>query len=198
MARSFRSSDLRVGYAEHGHWLEEGAAAAGKNFLHATALAAAEARAARGKGVHHERTFKSMLSSQALCFNLFGPLAHHPSGLALASEVLSAFIPDLVQVRSIEIEYTPAFELFRDQSGQAGVDCDALVEFEDAGGDLCVLVIETKFVEESFSACAHRKRDQCPTDVVAALRQLIARAAASKQTVNASTQETHAEPRATA
>ncbi len=107
-----------------------------------------------------------MLSSQAFCFNLFGPLAHDPSGVTLASELFSAFIPDLVRVRSIEIEYPPAFEIFRDQMGPAGVDCDALIEFENSSGRLCVLVIETKFVEEAFSDCSHRRRNECPTDVI--------------------------------
>lgn len=166
LARKFRVSDLCVGHAEHGHWLEESAANAGRTFLHPAALAAAEARAARGKGVERKRTFKNMLSSQAFCFNLFGPLAHDPSGVTLASQLFSAFIPDLVRVRSIEIEYTPAFEVFRDQSGRSGVDCDVLIEFENASGQFCVLVIETKFVEEAFSDCSHRRRNECPTDVI--------------------------------
>lgn len=143
LARLFRASHTQAGYAKYGHLLDDTAINAGANFLHPAAHAAAEARASKGKGVDRERTFGNMLSSQALCFNLLAPLAQSAEGLRLAQQVFARFIPSLARVRSIEIEYTPAFEVFRDQSGLAGVDCDALIEFEDAQGTPGVLVIET-------------------------------------------------------
>jgi hypothetical protein len=166
LARRFRADELRVGWEEHGHLLDPQAAEAGANFLHPTVLDAVKARTAQGKGIHAQRTLENMLSSQALCFNVFAPLASEPYGLELARDVLAPHVPGLARVRSIAVEYTPPFEVFHDQSGNAGVDCDALLEFETDDGETGVLVVETKFVEEAFSPCAHRKKNQCPTDVL--------------------------------
>lgn len=168
-ARAFRVSHLRAGHAKYGHLLDDAAREAGANFVHPAALAAAERRATKGKGVDRARTFGNMLSSQALCFNLFGPLALEPGGMDVARDVLAHYLPGLARVLSIEIEYTPPFEVFRDQRGRAGVDCDVLLEFEDSAGQRGVLVVEVKFVEEAFSRCGHRSqdsRDACPLDVV--------------------------------
>ena len=166
--RRFRSEVLRAGHAKWGHVLDEHATNAGENFHHRAARTAAEARAAAGKGVNRERTFGNMLSSQALCFNLMGPLAADAEGRRLAAEVLGPFVPGLASVRLIEIEHTPPAEIFGDQSGFAGVDCDVLVHFDDAFGAPGVLVLETKFVEPGFSTCGHRSKssaDACPQDV---------------------------------
>jgi len=139
----------------------------GANFVLPTAHAAALRRRDAGKGVA-ERTFKNMLSSQAMCFNLFAPLAEDPD---LATAVLAQVVPGLVHVRSITIEYTPAADVFGDQSGRGGVDCDVLVEASFAEGE-AVVVIETKFVEQEFSTCgfrrpgrARRGQRACPDDV---------------------------------
>jgi len=171
-ARRFRVEVLHVAHdGKHGHKLAEGAVSAGANFLHPAARAAAEARAALGKGVS-PRTFNNMLASQAMGFNIFGPLASEPSGLDIARDALRAFIPDLQRVASITMEYTPARDVFRDQSGRGGVDCDVLVEFEGARDERGVLVIETKLVEPGFSECGHRTSKKkaagtaCPEDVV--------------------------------
>lgn len=96
-----------------------------------------------------------------------GPLAHATGGLELATALFTPFIPLLSRILAIEIEYTPEFDVFRDQSGLAGVDCDVLVEYENLQGQRGVLVIETKFVEPSFSSCGHckKERDACPADV---------------------------------
>jgi hypothetical protein len=164
--RRFRAEVLGAGCAKYGHLLDEEAIAAGANFLHPAARASAEARAGAGKGVDPARTFGNMLSSQAMAFNLFAPLA---ADLDLATAVLAPFVPGLGSVRSIELEHTPAADVFRDQSKFGGVDCDVLVEFEARDRSRGVLVVETKFVEPSFSHCGHRKpdaRDPCPQDVV--------------------------------
>lgn len=169
LARRFRAEHLRVGHGKYGHILDDVAIESGANFLHPAALAAANARAARGKGVDRARTFGNMLSSQALCFNVFGPLARVPGGLDLARDVLAPHVPGLAKVVSIDIEYTPAPETFRDQRGLAGVDCDTLLEIEDAEGQRGVLVIELKLVKKEFSCCGHRDErssDPCPEDVL--------------------------------
>ena len=166
--RRFRTEVLHAGHAKYGHMLDATGAQAGANFHHAAARTAAETRAAAGKGVNRERTFGNLLSSQALCFNLMGPLAANPEGLRLAGDLLQPFVPGLVHVRSMEIEFTPPGDVFGDQSGFAGVDCDVLIRFDDASGDPGLLVIETKFVEPEFSICGHRAKDRaepCPEDV---------------------------------
>jgi hypothetical protein len=165
--RRFRAEVLQAAHGKWGHLLHDHAANTGKNFHHPAALTAAEDRIAAGKGVARDRTFGNMLSSQALCFNLFGPLANTPQGLELAGQLLASFVPSLLHVRTIQLEYTPPFEVFRDQSGLAGVDCDVLIEFEDNRARRSVLVIETKFVETAFSSCGHSKKptDACPPDV---------------------------------
>jgi hypothetical protein len=110
-----------------------------------------------------------MLSSQAMCFNLFAPLRRRVS---LAGDILRPFVPGLANVTSIEIEHTPAGDVFNDQSGFGGVDCDLFVEGTNTAGGSMVLVIETKFVEPEFSVCGFRKsgraekgQDVCPDDV---------------------------------
>ena len=151
--REYRANVLRAGWAEHEHWLDLEAVEAGRNFVVPQAHAAARARAARGKGVG-ERTFVNMLSSQAMCFNVFAPLA---CDLTLAAGVMKAFIPGITRVHSIEFEYTPAIEIFRDQTGQGCVDCDLLLDIEVDGGVRGLVAIETKFVEPEFSICGFRK-----------------------------------------
>jgi hypothetical protein len=86
--------------------------------------------------------------------------------------VLGPFVPGLASVRSIELEHTPSGDVFHDQSGRGGVDCDLLIEGTNAQGDALVLVIETKFVEPEFSTCGFRKpgragkgQDVCPDEV---------------------------------
>lgn len=168
--RDYRAWKLRADWAEWGHMLAPEAAAAGANFAVPQAFAAAKARMAQGKGVNADRTTANMLSSQAMCFNLFTPLAMDPG---LAQRVLSRFVPALGTVRKLAFEYTPAPDVFGDQSGVGGVDCDLLVEGLDLQGLPMVLTLETKFVEPEFSRCGYRKSERrrknlpmCPKDVV--------------------------------
>lgn len=166
--REFRADTLRVGCGAYGHLLDDAATAAGANFVTPDAFAAARARDAAGKGVG-ERTFRNMLSSQAMAFNVFTPLAHDTE---LAARVLAPFIPGLTLVRSITIEYTPPPDVFNDQSGLGGVDCDVLIEATTSQGTEAVVVVETKFVETELSTCGFRKSGRaarglaiCPPDV---------------------------------
>jgi hypothetical protein len=166
--REYRARALGIGHAKYGHLLAESDADEGRNFLVAEAFEAARARQRAGKGVG-ERTFNNMLSSQAMCFNVFAPLS---SRLDLATRALQPFISGLAAVKSIEIEHTPAPDVFNDQSGRGGVDCDLLVEGTNARGQGLVAVVETKFVEPEFSACGFRKpgraargQDVCPEEV---------------------------------
>ena len=165
--REYRARVLGVKHGRYGHFLSPEAADAGSNFVLLEAFEAARARQLSGKGVA-PRTFENMLSSQAMCFNVFAPLS---TRLRLATEVLGRFIPGLEEVTAIHIEYTPAGDIFGDQTGRGGVDCDVLVEGRTKSGSL-VQVIETKFVEPEFSVCGFRKpgragkgQEVCPDNV---------------------------------
>ena len=114
-----------AGWSAHGHFLDEPAALAGRNFVVPEAFEQAKLRASAGKGVSEKRTFTNMLSSQAMCFNMFSPLAND---LGLAATVLKPFFPGLAEVRTIAFEHSPANSVFGDQTGRGGVDCDLLVD----------------------------------------------------------------------
>src|SRR5207302_1132046 len=77
---------------------------AGANFL--TDVAQNAAREREGRGVHHRRTFGNMLSSQAMCLNIFGPLAT-AEGLGTLAGVSADMGLPVQSVRSVDIEYIP-------------------------------------------------------------------------------------------
>jgi hypothetical protein len=165
--RRYRAQVLGVSHGRYGHLLSTDAADAGSNFIIEEAFLVACARQQAGKGVA-QRTFDNMLSSQAMCFNVFAPLA---TRLDLAAEVLRPFISGLLEITALHIEYTPARDVFRDQTGLGGVDCDVLIEGWTEQGRL-VQIIETKLVEPEFSVCGFRKpgraakgQDVCAEDV---------------------------------
>lgn len=165
--RRFRSQVLRCECDRYGHVLCASAASAGLNFIHPAALAAAQERSARGKGLHVQKTFANMCSSQAMCFNLFGPLTDAP-GLAIATDVLRRYIADLASVRKIQFEYVPPPEVFRDQNDGAPVSTDLLIEFQTNAGAPALLSVEMKFVEPEFMACAFRsplREEPCRLDL---------------------------------
>jgi hypothetical protein len=153
--RSYRAETLKAGWKDYGHLLDDDALAARRNFITREAWQAARDRQEAGKGVA-ERTFQNMLSSQAMCFNVFATLA---ADRLLATRVLRTFVPGLAEVRSITFEHTPAKDVFGDQTGRGGVDCDLLIDgaWEQGAG---VLVVETKFVEPEFSMCGFRKPER--------------------------------------
>lgn len=141
------------GWEKTGHWLEAKAEAAGKNFVVDCAKEEALSRQKTAKGVA-QRTFKNMLASQAMCFNLFAPLKRDP---ALAGRVLGRVFPGLVEVTDIDFEHTPDPDAFGDQSKVGGVDCDLRIDGRWAGGAKALVTVETKFVEPDFSTCGYRK-----------------------------------------
>lgn len=165
--REYRSKALGEDHGKYGHLLSEAATDKGSNFIIKESFVVAQERQQSGKGVA-PRTFENMLSSQAMCFNLFAPLA---ARLDLATEVLKPFIAGLNEVTAIHIEYTPDRDVFNDQTGRGGVDCDLLIEGSTERGAL-LQIIETKFVEPEFSTCGFRKAGRaakdkvvCPNDV---------------------------------
>lgn len=167
--RRFRAQELQLGYGTHAHWLKKEDAEWGAN-LYGRALAEVLVRADGGKGVDTDRTLGNMLSSQAMCFNIFGNLRTE-EGLAVATRALRRFRPSIQEVKRIHIEYTPPNAVFGDQSGRGGVDCDVLIEYDAPQGKRGLLAIETKFVEQEFSACAFRKRAGITSPGVASCKE---------------------------
>lgn len=156
--REYRAEELNLGWREWGHLLDDAAIASGGNFLTDAAKFAALEREANGKGVDHKRTWGNMLSSQAMCFNVFGTLSVNEQGRDVLASSLAALGLPVRTVDSIEIEFTPAPEVFGDQSALGGVDCDVLVRFVSSDDREAVLVMETKFVEPEFSTCGFRRK----------------------------------------
>jgi len=131
----------------YGNMLTANDAAAGRNFLTPEIAQTARDRVAQGSGaVEPFRLFHNMLSSQPMCFNLFGPLAND---LALAHRLLSPIVAeDVGEVTRVALEWAPepANAYLGDRTA-----FDAFIEYRTTDGRLCALGIETKLTE-SFSA----------------------------------------------
>lgn len=169
-ARTYRAEKLHLtGYDYYGHRLTNEDGNRGENFLPSLRddiLRAVEERKANKKGVDFHRTSRNMLSSQAMCFNLFVPLNRDRR---LAKELLNRFIAEIDSAEEIEYEYTPDNCIFGDQSGKGGVDCDVLVHYTTRNVAKGLVVIETKYAETEFSTCGFRKsghKDPCPVATV--------------------------------
>jgi hypothetical protein len=168
-ARQYRANELKLSnYDIYGHILTDVDSKNGMNFLPSLRkeiYGEVLNRDEKGKGVDIDRTTKNMLSSQAMCFNLFVPLNRHKR---LATSFFQRLIGDVLEItKDIEYEFTPSNSIFRDQSGRGGVDCDALLTYINKDGKHSLLVIETKFVEREFSICGFRKsnqKDPCPLE----------------------------------
>lgn len=165
-ARKYRAYNLHcTNYDGYGHILTDEDGNRGLNFLpflRHDILRAVRERSKDKKGVDFTRTSKNMLSSQAMCFNLFVPLN---GDRRLAKELLHHFLDGISSVDGIEYEHTPKNSIFGDQSGRGGVDCDVLVHYTARDGAKGLVVIETKYVEYEFSLCGFRKsgqKDPCP------------------------------------
>ncbi len=154
--RRYRAETLKIRAGDWGHFLTQEDADLGKNFVNEAAYQAAIKRKESGKGVA-DRTFYNMLSSQAMCFNIFILFDLHKD---IAAKVLSQFFPSLKSVIEIEIEHTPDNDIFRDQSGRGGVDCDVLLRGKMANDRPIIIILETKFVEQEFSICGFRKSER--------------------------------------
>jgi hypothetical protein len=169
-ARKYRAEVLDLsGYDIYGHILTEDDAKRGFNFLpsaRSSIHTAVLKRSTQGKGVDLDRTTRNMLSSQAVCFNLFVPLSLDKAFMA---HCLDAIIGNVSIIQDIHIEYTPSNDIFHDQTALGGVDCDVLIEYQQRDGGTAILVVETKFVEPEFSICGFRKskqKDKCPEGTV--------------------------------
>lgn len=130
---------------ELGNMLRSAEADTGANFLTPEIHLVAKARIEEGPGVEPFRCTHNLLSSQPMCFNLFGPLVHDHE---LALELLRHLLPiEVRQITDVRIEYSPSpiEEYLGDRTA-----FDAFVEFVDADGEKGFIGIETK-LSEPFS-----------------------------------------------
>ena len=123
----------------------------GLNFVSPQIAALAMARqAAFPRGLQRHRLLCNMLSSQPMCFNLFGPISMDEQiGCALVSAMLDG-VP-VAKIHRVVFEHAPTPR--KDYLGDATA-FDAFVEFETPDGGLSFAGIETKLTE-SFSQKAY-------------------------------------------
>lgn len=99
---------------------------------------------AGAQAVRYPRLFNDLLSSQPLCFNLFGPLA---GDLDLATEVARRLWPSRVdRVTAVRFEYSPGRQDPRYLNN--GSAADVLFEHSVPQGGRGVIAIETKYHED--------------------------------------------------
>ena len=123
--------------------LTEASADAGLNFLTSEIFELAKQRIAKGSGVVEEfRLLCNMLSSQPMCFNLFGPLA---LDLSLATRLVRALWGKPIErVTNVYIEWAPKpkREYLNDKTA-----FDAFIEYEKEDRKFGFIGIETKLTE---------------------------------------------------
>ena len=166
----YRAEVLRVPFgtgpgpgstAERGSMLVEADANRGANFVSPEVFELAKRRIAEGHGVEAFRCLRNMLSSQPMCFNLFGPLALDRD---LATSCMRALFPsEVARVLEVRLEHAPSprARYLDDRSA-----FDAFVVYERTDGTRAFLGIETKLTE-TFSA----KNPRDPSRYVAHARR---------------------------
>ena len=159
----YRDRVLRVPYGTgpdsgfktfFGNMLTEKSANAGLNFLSPGIFAMAKQRIGEGgSGVQSFRLLRNMLSSQPMCFNLFGELA---LDLGNATELVQTLWGASVShVMCIRFEWVPkpAAEYLGDRT-----TFDAFIEYETDDGQMGFIGIETK-LSEPFSQEKYDRRE---------------------------------------
>ena len=151
----YRARVLRVPYGTgprkssttcYGNMLTGESANAGLNFLTPDIFALAKRRIEEGRGVVEPfRLLRNMLSSQPMCFNLFGELALDLENAAESVQALWG--TSVTRVTCIRFEWAPepAAEYLDD-----GTAFDAFIEYETDEGRMGFIGIETK-LSERFS-----------------------------------------------
>jgi hypothetical protein len=152
----YRSKVLRVPYGIgprssnttwYGNMLTHADGERGLNFLTPHIFEVAKRRLAMKKAaIDPFRLFCNMLSSQPMCFNLFGPLV---DDLELATHLAQLLLPGEIQaVTKVQFEYAPepARDYLNDRTA-----FDAFISFTGTNNFLGFIGIETKLVE-AFSA----------------------------------------------
>jgi hypothetical protein len=151
----YRANELHLPYGTgpgpndttfYGNMLTRVDGEAGRNFLTQEIYEVVLDRIAQGSGVVEKyRLLHNMLSSQPICFNLFGPLVRDHD---LAKNLLATIVPEKIsEVTRAEIEWAPqpATNYLNDRTA-----FDAFLEYRTEAGQLVGLGIETK-LSEPFS-----------------------------------------------
>jgi hypothetical protein len=99
--------------------------------------------------VKSDRVYRSLLSSQTVCFNAFGYLARHDRVLVLWLRAIGLDATSIEPTEDddpslVRIEYAPPRKTHLD-SGSA---FDACITYRDSIGRRCVVAIETKYAEK--------------------------------------------------
>jgi hypothetical protein len=132
-----RSTEVR------GSMLRPEDAQRGSNFLTPEIYRVVQERLQEGgRNVEPFRLLHNMLSSQPMCFNLFGPLVRD---LALATQVFQAVTElEVDRVLAVRLEFAPvpAEEYLAD-----GTSFDAYVDYAHRDGSLAFVGIETKLTD---------------------------------------------------
>lgn len=128
--------------SRYGNMLTAEAANAGSNFLTGEIHQVAEARIAAGGTVEPFRCRRNMLSSQPMCFNLFGPLTSRPELAALFVRNVTGRDVE-IDDDGVRIEDSPGH--LADRTG-----LDASIRYRTADGRRGVLGVEAK-LSERFS-----------------------------------------------
>ena len=139
-------------HTPYGNMLTKQSAEAGLNFLTPGIFDLAKRRIAEGKGtVESFRLMRNMLSSQPMCFNLFGELAlDHELATGLVRVLWGKHI---ARVTGVHIEWAPepAAEYLDDRTA-----FDAFIEYETMDEQAGFVGIETK-LSEPFSVHGYDK-----------------------------------------
>lgn len=89
--------------------------------------------------IAEDRLRRNLLSSQPLCFNLFGHLGAHPDALL---PWVRSIAPDASSVECIELEFAPM------ESTIGGSAFDAFIEYRRTDGAAGFLGVECKYAED--------------------------------------------------
>lgn len=140
----YGTGPTRTSTAHYGNMLTTPEAERGANFLTPQILDVVRRRLAEGPGVERFRCLHDLLSSQAMCCNLLGPLVDDP---ALAARLLGALLPGVVAVDELRIEWAPEprNDYLSDRTA-----FDAFARLRRADGTTVVLGVETT-LSEAFS-----------------------------------------------
>ncbi len=129
--------------SKYGNMLNETDANSGANFLSPKIFEVVKERVRQGHGAIDDfRLLCNMLSSQPMCFNLFGMMK---KGLKLATVFWKKHFPDVVdRVIRVEFEYAPqpASEYLNDRTA-----FDAYFEYDAVNGGKGFIGVEVKFTE---------------------------------------------------
>ncbi len=152
----YGTGPFRHSHTYFGNMLSEHAAADGLNFLTPGIFDQVKQRVAEGTGVVEPfRLMRNMLSSQPMCFNLFGELA---GDLELATTLVRALWgKHIARVTGVHFEWapTPSAEYLGDRDLTA---FDAFIEYETQNDQTGFIGIETK-LSEPFSDKVYDKQE---------------------------------------